>query len=76
MSQHAPTVLLDDEGTELFEGINCTPDICRICGCTEFDPCVNFITGKPCSWFTPTFDLCDNPACVHEDLRRVLGIAA
>ena len=29
------------------------PMECRVCGCTEFDPCVDEETGETCGWVLP-----------------------
>ncbi|MEO5774912.1 MAG: XRE family transcriptional regulator [Sphingomicrobium sp.] len=48
------------------------PDICRICGCTDYDPCM---TGDPCygcCWVEA--DLCS--ACADEARALPEGLAA
>jgi hypothetical protein len=51
------------------------PGICRICGCVETDPCLNWITRGPCGWLTPDETLCDSPACVHIDMIENLMVS-
>lgn len=38
------------------------PGVCRECGCTEDEACVDDVTGDPCFWVEP--DLCS--ACAEE----------
>ncbi|MDF0489180.1 XRE family transcriptional regulator [Sphingomonas sp. H39-1-10] len=40
------------------------PRLCRICACSEFDPCVGRTTFGPCSWVAA--DLCS--ACASPSL--------
>lgn len=41
---------------------------CRVCGCTDFDPCIYPVGGTEiearCAWMEPDRTLCSNPACV------------
>ena len=39
-----------------------TPGICRVCGCTELDACLNE-WGDPCAWDNDEETLCDNELC-------------
>jgi hypothetical protein len=32
--------------------------VCRICGCSEFMPCVDEVTGEACAWANAECDLC------------------
>lgn len=42
---------------------------CRICGCTDFTPCIDEDTGEPCAWAAE--DLCT--FCVARSLVEVYG---
>jgi ParB/RepB/Spo0J family partition protein len=41
------------------------PGTCRVCGCTEGDPCD--LEDGPCSWANAEKTLCSNPDCKEED---------
>jgi hypothetical protein len=46
------------------------PGTCRICGCTELEPCV-FSTDRhdpdaTCAWLDAEHTLCTNPLCVGQ----------
>lgn len=45
------------------------PGVCRECGCTEDEACVDDVTGDPCFWVEP--DLCS--ACA-EDVELVVEL--
>lgn len=38
--------------------------VCRDCGCTEFDACIDDESGEPCSWAVE--DLCSACAATNE----------
>ncbi len=44
------------------------PGVCRVCGCTERNPCVIQVIGgigtEICSWFDAQRTLCTNPQCI------------
>ena len=52
------------------------PGICRVCGCSELDPCViPVLEGgdhfrrrgmQTCSWFDAQRTLCTNPQCIGQ----------
>ena len=52
------------------------PGVCRVCGCSELDPCViPALEGgdrvrrrrmQTCSWFDAQRTLCTNPQCVGQ----------
>jgi hypothetical protein len=53
---------------------------CRVCGCTELNPCLFRIGGlgeplESCAWFDFDHTLCTNPRCVAaiplRDLERM-----
>lgn len=35
------------------------PGVCRICGCSEFQPCILEATGETCAWADETRTICD-----------------
>lgn len=39
---------------------------CRECGCSEFEPCINPLSGETCHWIEP--DLCSFCALGDADL--------
>jgi hypothetical protein len=46
-----------------------SPEKCRVCGCTELQPCLVTYPGgvrapEPCAWLDPGHTLCSNPRCV------------
>ena len=45
-----------------------TPGICRVCGCTEFSPCVLVSKETTCGWLDSEHTLCSNPECVGQIL--------
>lgn len=45
------------------------PGICRICGCTENNACVNMFD-EPCGWADRSRTLCNTLECLNEAARR------
>ncbi len=45
------------------------PGKCRICGCTEKNPCITE-TDKPCGWANDTRTLCNNPICLRTAVNQ------
>ena len=48
-------------------------DRCRICGCTELQPCMT--EDGPCAWLHLEQTMCTNPRCIGEmpmgELKRL-----
>jgi hypothetical protein len=40
--------------------------ICRICGCTEFTPCIDRRTGEACGWVDEEETLCNSRICTKK----------
>ncbi|HEY1599689.1 MAG TPA: hypothetical protein VGG64_08815 [Pirellulales bacterium] len=32
--------------------------VCRVCGCSHWDPCIDSETEESCAWAPPAFDIC------------------
>jgi hypothetical protein len=47
------------------------PGVCRVCGCSQFDACVNE-EGWTCGWADPTHTLCTFCAELHADMHVAL----
>lgn len=50
---------------------------CRVCGCSELNPCVDESSGLSCTWVDDAHTLCDNIQCLAQiplvELERILG---
>jgi hypothetical protein len=47
------------------------PGICRICGCSEFEPCIS-AGGETCAWANAEHTLCDFCDELSEDMHQAL----
>jgi hypothetical protein len=65
--------LVRDVLRALLRVLGPTPGVCRVCACSELDPCDVNRTGVACSWADASQTLCTAPACRHqaslEDIR-------
>jgi hypothetical protein len=47
------------------------PGVCRICGCSEFEPCIS-AGGEPCAWANAEHTLCDFCDELAQDMHGAL----
>ena len=60
------------EDTEKIKNKRTKVRKCRICGCTEDNPCIDE-NGDTCSWVDGKKDLCSNPECVKKASEDIAG---